>query len=283
MKRSFDDIVNNLTESINNYDYYVDFVKVFNNVENIEYKVNILNYLLGKEDFDSEFRKVFNSNPEVVEVLPILLAIRDKNLSIFDESIIKYDFSNYMKCDEYLEFIHKTGLINLFKDKRIKNLVDYVTGVEVGLDTNSRKNRTGTLMENLVEKHLLKLDNIEYITQANLKKIKEVFGIDIILGNSDLSINKRFDFVVKDNKSNLFLIETNYYRGSGSKLNETSRSYAKIAEDLKEVENVQFIWITDGQGWEKTKKDFEHAYNSMDHIYTVLDLENNVLENIFNK
>lgn len=284
MNKSFDNLISNLIETINKYDYFVDFKKVFDSIRNIEYKLNILNYLLGKENFDEEFKKTFDNNPNVVDVLPILLAIREKDISVFDNAIIRYDFNNKSNdYKHYLNFINKTGLIELFKDKRIKNLVDYVTGVEVGLDTNARKNRSGTQMENIVYDYLIKIPNIEIIKQGNFKDIDNKLGVILNIDLFDLNKNKRFDFIVKDKNNHIYLIETNYYRASGSKLNEVARSYTKLYENLKDVKNVTFIWITDGLGWKSTKNDLKKAFDRIDHLYNINDLSNNVLLKIFNK
>ena len=73
-------------------------------------------------------------------------------------------------------FLVNSGIGAILKDKKVKNLVDYATGVEVGLDSNGRKNRGGTLMEGLVEEFVSdtcqKL-GLQYMAQANAKKIKE--------------------------------------------------------------------------------------------------------------
>lgn len=279
MKREFNEIISTLKESISTYEYFVDFNKVFKNVNDIEYHLNTLNYLLGKEDFDNEFKKVLSNNRESIEALPILLAIREKNITIYDEILIKYDFNKFKDEEYYLNFIKKTGLINLFFDRRIRNLIDYVTGVEVGLDSNSRKNRSGTMMEGIVLKHLEKVNNIEINKEMNIKEVRKKYNIDIPIDND----NKRFDFVVRNKDNKIFLIEVNYYKASGSKLNETSRSFAKLANDLKNITNVSFIWITDGLGWLSTKNNFKEAYDNIEYLFNLYDLENNVLNILFNE
>ena len=55
-----------------------------------------------------------------------------------------------------MKFMRKTGLFDLMENHIVNNLVDYVTGIETGLDSNGRKNRGGHLMENLVEGFLCK-------------------------------------------------------------------------------------------------------------------------------
>ena len=80
MKRDFEDIINNLTKTIYSHEYFVDFKKVFKSVDNIKYHLNNLNYLLGENDFDKAFKYMFEKDNDVVKVLPVLLAIRDKDV-----------------------------------------------------------------------------------------------------------------------------------------------------------------------------------------------------------
>lgn len=283
MKKNFNELIASMTETIFTHDYFVDFKKVFQRVDDLEYYLNNLNFLLGKENFDEAFIKTFNKDNEIVTVLPILLAIREKNLAIYEDIVIKYDFINIMDVNYYLDFIYKTNLIEIFKDKRIRNLIDYVTGVEVGLDTNARKNRTGNQMERIVLEYVKKVNCVEYLEQADLNKISKNFDVDIDSKLSDVSKNKKYDFVLKRKTDNhLFLIETNYYRSSGSKLNETARSYEKLSNDIKNIEGATFIWITDGYGWLSTKRDLEKAFITIDHLYNIDDLKRNILNKVIN-
>ena len=284
MKRPFDEIIGNLRESIATYEYYVDFDKVYRNVNKIEMQLNLLNYLIGKDNIEEEFLKLIMEYPDVIEVIPILLAIREGKIKIIDDGLISYDFKNMnLEPKEYVKLLRESGLIDLFENKKIKNLVDYVTGVEVGLDTNARKNRTGSLMENIVEKYILKLENVDYLKEATKEDIKEHFKLEEIEKlnlNEGKKTNKRFDFVVRAYSGDLLLIETNFYKGGGSKLNETARSYTKLAQDLEEIKGVKFIWITDGVGWNTTKNNLKEAYNSIEHLYTLEDLDAGVLERL---
>lgn len=282
MKRAFDDIIKSIKISLSTYDYFVDFKKVFDNVNHVELKLNTMNYLIGKEDFDKAFNELVKEQPSIVTVIPVLLAIRENNIQVLDEVMKTYNFNHYDPATNYIEFIRKTGLINLFYDKRIKNLVDYVTGVEVGLDTNGRKNRSGKMMSEVVFNNLKQIDDIKIIEEANFSKIKSLFNKDISKLLKDVKSNKRFDFVVMNKHDHLFLIETNYYGSSGSKLNETARSYTKLAQDLKNTQNISFIWITDGKGWLSTKKNLLEAYNEIQHLYTIYDLEQKTLNKIIN-
>lgn len=284
MKRKFEDIIESLRDSIATYDYYVDFNKVYANVSKVEMQLNLLNYLIGKDNVENEFLKLLIEYPDVIEVIPILLAIRTGEIKVIDGELISYNFKEMNRePEDYTKLLRESGLVNLFQNKKIKNLVDYVTGVEVGLDTNARKNRTGHLMEDIVESYIQKIDNVDYLKEANINEIKNHFKTDVLdhlLIDEDTYANKRFDFVVKNKNDELLLIETNFYRTSGSKLNETARSYAKLGQDLKEIKGVKFVWITDGVGWKSTQNNLREAYAVIEHIYTLDDLDNNILRKI---
>ena len=69
-----------------------------------------------------------------------------------------------------------TGLFDLLKNHIIRDLVDYVTGVETGLDSNGRKNRGGHLMEDLVEGYIKKAGFVKdktYFKEMYIHQIAE--------------------------------------------------------------------------------------------------------------
>jgi len=162
-------------------------------------------------------------------------------------------------------------------DKKIKNLVDYATGVEVGLDSNGRKNRSGKLMENLVEDFIRKISNdlkIKYIPQATAKKIKAYWNIEIIVDKSSRII----DFAINKN-GKLFFIEVNFYGGGGSKLKSTATEYVKMNEYWNN-QGVEFIWITDGAGWKSTLNPLREYFDKADYLLNLEMLKNDVLKTI---
>ncbi len=90
---------------------------------------------------------------------------------------------------------------------------------------------------------------------------------------------KRFDFVIKTDNQ-IYVIETNFYSGGGSKLNETARSYKMLAEEAKKVKGVTFIWFTDGTGWKSARKNLEETFNVLDTMYNINDLEKGILKQL---
>lgn len=195
----------------------------------------------------------------------------------------RFDKPNYT-IDEYATFMHKTGLFDLIGRHIINNLVDYVTGVEVGLDSNGRKNRGGHLMEDLVERYLIKAGyekGVSYFKEMYIHEIEERWGIDLSAISNNGDAEKRFDFVVKGDKA-VYGIETNFYSSSGSKLNETARSYKTITLEARGLDNFKFVWITDGQGWYKAKNNLKETFDVLEHLYSITDLENGIIKRIIN-
>ena len=194
--------------------------------------------------------------------------------------------------DDYVLFMRKTGLFDLLTNHLISNLYDYVLGVEVGLDTNARKNRTGTAMETLVESYLIKAGFVKdknYFKQLTKSKLEENFKVDLssiklneIFKTNGSSSEKRFDFVVVYGEK-YYIIETNFYSTGGSKLNEVARSYKELTLEFKNLSNIEFIWITDGKGWHSAKRNLNETFDILPHLYNINDLDNNVLEKVILK
>lgn len=285
MKRPFDDIMQNLRKTVADYSYYTDFDKVYKNADKFKVELNILNSLIGEKDIENKFKDLVELYPNVLKIIPMLLAKRGYKVEVFKDKNITFDFlETNLDISMYSEFMKESGLFSLLKESKIKSLNDYLIGIEVGLDSNARKNRTGTAMENIVESYIKKIPNVEYHKEMKKKAISESYNIDInklIIGEDKVKeAEKRFDFVVKT-KDNLYLIETNFYSGGGSKLNETARSFKSLAKDINDLEHVHFVWITDGIGWVSAKNNLRETYDIMDNLYTLKNLENDVLKDMF--
>ena len=229
MKRDFEKWFRTFTDTIASYDYYVDFKKVYSNVDDLKIELNILNSLIGSKNIKKDFESILNKYPEIVKCIPILIAVREKEITAMDEKgKVLYNFRNVVNdINQYSYFMEKTGVFDLLSNHIINNLYDYVTGVETGLDSNGRKNRGGHLMENLVESYIVKAGFIKdnnYFKEMYISDVQSRWGIDLSAISNQGKTEKRFDFVIKT-KSTIYGIETNFYSSGGSKLNETARSY----------------------------------------------------------
>ena len=287
MKRDFKEWLKTFRNSICDYGYYVDFNKVYGNVETIKVELNILNSLIGSKNIEADFEKLLTDYPQVLKCIPVLLAVRGREIYTIDgdgEYLFNFKKMNY-SVEEYKMFMRKTGLFSLISEHVINNLVDYVTGVEVGLDSNGRKNRGGHLMENLVEDYLQKVGlvkGVDYFKEMYISDIEKKWSIDLSNISNQGKAEKRFDFVVKKGAT-IYGIETNFYTGGGSKLNETARSYKTIALEAKEIQGFAFVWFTDGQGWQSARHNLEETFDVMDNIYCISDMENGVVDTLFSE
>ncbi len=179
-------------------------------------------------------------------------------------------------------FMRKTKLFDLLENHIVSNLVDYATGVETGLDSNGRKNRSGHLMENIVEKYIQKagfIKNQNYFKEMYIHEIEQKWRVDLSAVSNQGKTEKRFDFVIKTDKQ-IYVIETNFYSSSGSKLNETARSYKTLAQEIATIDGVTFIWFTDGCGWNSAKHNLEETFDVLDTMYNINDLESDILKNL---
>lgn len=286
MKRNFNDWFNTFRKSIAGYDYYVDFKKVFANVDAIRVPLNILNSLIGSKNIREDFLELIDEYPETLPCIPILLAVRSTHIhAIDDNGAITYDFSNkrIQTIEEYAYFMEKTGLFSLISEHIIRDLIDYVTGVETGLDSNGRKNRGGHTMEDLVERFIVKAGFVKgetYFKEMYISEIQSRFGIDMSQVSNDGKTEKRFDFVVKG-KSQLYVIETNFYASNGSKLNETARSYKTLANEIRNIPGVTFVWFTDGKGWKVARHNLEETFDVLETLFNIHDLELGIAEELF--
>lgn len=267
--------------AIAGYKYYTDFEKIYRNVDAIKVELNIMNSLIGSDNIEQEFMALYKRYPEILKCIPILLAKRESDILTVDfdgEHIWSFRRANY-EIDEYVVFMRETGLFELMQNKHIHNLIDYVTGVETGLDSNARKNRGGHVMEDLVEGYLIKAGlekDKTYFKEMYLSDIENKWGIDLSCISNEGSTEKRFDFVIK-RPNRIYGIETNFYASSGSKLNETARSYKTLALETQNHPDFSFVWITDGQGWGSARNNLKETFDVLKNMYNILDLEDGVI------
>ena len=284
-KRDFHTWLLNFRYSIADFGYYIDFKKVYNNVDSIKVELNILNSLIGSKNIESDFENLVAKYPEILKCIPILLAVREYEIYAGENGDVKlYTFHKQINTSaDYKLFMKKTGLFDLLSNHIINNLYDYVTGVETGLDSNGRKNRGGHQMEDLVESYIQKAGfkrDVNYFKEMYISDVSKKWNIDLSAVSNQGKMEKRWDFVVKTD-SCIYLIETNFYGSGGSKLNETARSYKTIATEMKNVKGAKFVWFTDGAGWKSAARNLEETFDVLDDIYSINDMQNGIMTEVF--
>jgi type II restriction enzyme len=283
--RDFDAWLEKFRPSISSYNYYIDFEKVVRNIESIKVELNILNSLIGSKSIEEDFEKIIEKYPETLSCIPLLLAVRGNEIyAQDDEGAFLYNFNNMnYNAEQYKIFMRKTGLFDMIANHIVNNLVDYALGVETGLDSNGRKNRGGHQMENLVEGFIKKAGFVKgetYFKEMYIHQITEKWDIDLSAISNQGKTEKRFDFVVKT-PDMIYGIETNFYSGGGSKLNETARSYKTLALETDTIDGFTFVWFTDGKGWTSARHNLEETFDVMEHIYSIDDMENGIIAELF--
>lgn len=268
IKRNFSDFFDSISELKVGLNYYTDFKKVISNVNKgkLTVKLHQLNHLVGREDMENAVQEVWDENPKAFEAMGILVAVRkEANKYAWNRTGEKKLVYKYFDSVEHvMEFLNDSGLLEVLQDKHVTNLVDYVFGVEVGLDSHSRKNRSGKIMASKIAEQFDKSGILyeQEINAKNIPSIKKALGKD----------NKKFDFVITCEKKK-YLIEVNYYSTAGSKATEIPRSYMDVAKKINAVPGYEFVWITDGLGIKKAKEQLNETYNEIPHVYNLATLQ----------
>lgn len=270
-------------------DYYVNWEKVTRETKKYELELNTLNYLIGKSEIYQETLKLFKNQPNLISALPSLIASRDKVIDVLNIDKDNMDFYNldFQNIDTnniqaYVDFANESGLLSFLQNDANRSLVDYVYGVEAGLDSNARKNRSGSTMEKILNRNIEGVSgklNLQYKSQATAKFIKDNWNITIQVDKSD----RRFDEAVFDPRiGRLWLIETNYYGGGGSKLKATAGEFITLNGLVSNLENsINFVWVTDGQGWHTAKSPLLEAFAHIKYIFNLKMLKYGYLEKLF--
>ena len=266
MSKDFNKFMSQLQETNQTLDFFCDFDKIAANVDNIKLSLCMLNSMIGTTDLRRSVETIWNRDRSAFSVMDILIAVRSEGkkvvLNSAGDCIILDEL--FTSIDGVMEYLEETGLADLFRQKKINDLVDYVFGIETGLDSNARKNRSGHVMEGMVAS-ILKKNGIKFrqeVYSTEWSNLQRVLGDD----------EKRFDFVIQTPKKT-YLIEVNFYSGGGSKLNEVARSYSDIAPKINSVPGFEFVWITDGIGWKSAKNKLQEAYSIIPSIYNLTSIK----------
>lgn len=265
MNKDFDTFMSQLQETNQTLDFFCDFNKIVQNVNDIKLSLCMLNSLIGAPNLRKAVETIWRRDRTAFDVMEILIAVRDRgNKKVIDTKGRCVPLSSFFfDIDGVMEYLESTGLAEVLQQQKIKDLVDYVFGIETGLDSNARKNRSGHVMERMIAR-IFTTNNISFRQEVYSSEWPEITNV---LGDDE----KRFDFVVQKNGTT-YLIEVNFYSGGGSKLNEVARSYSEIAPKINAVNGFEFVWITDGIGWRSAKNKLQEAYSIIPSIYNLTNI-----------
>lgn len=277
--------VDNLVATNRGFNFYVNWGNVLD-YRKFAIELNAMNVLIRCDDIHAKFVELARKLPTVIATFPLLFALSkgerkavwkgETNLRVVNEDLDEDDFYSYNfnvselngnLSDETIEiyyiFFEKMGLKNLFENLLEKSVIDYVIGVLVGLDSNGRKNRGGTVFEDACEpiiSSICKKYDISLLSQKKFKVLKN-YGFTI---SPDIA-NRKSDFIlIKGNKA--LNIEVDYFFKKGSKPEEIIDSYINRQNDLKKL-NIGFILLTDGLCWDnKDKNQLQKGFRHLDHL-----------------
>ena len=265
MNKDFDTFMSQLQETNQTLDFFCDFNKIVQNVNDIKLSLCMLNSLIGAPNLRKAVETIWRRDRTAFDVMEILIAVRDRgNKKVINTKGRCVPLSSFFfDIDGVMEYLESTGLAEVLQQQKIKDLVDYVFGIETGLDSTARKNRSGHVMERMIAR-IFTTNNISFRQEVYSSEWPEITNV---LGDDE----KRFDFVVQKNGTT-YLIEVNFYSGGGSKLNEVARSYSEIAPKINAVNGFEFVWITDGIGWRSAKNKLQEAYSIIPSIYNLTNI-----------
>lgn len=254
--------------------YWVNYDNVRKNISLYDTpELYTLDYLIGKTD--EEIDDFFIKRKTHLLLIPKLLGIRPGKLEngILNVQDVNGTYQlNFKSIDEenialYLQFIHDSGLDWIFKNGLRKSVHDYAIGVEAGLDSNGRKNRSGKMGENYLEEVLKNIaQKKDWLThgQTTAKKVKELYDLEL----DETFNNRQFDgSLFNPKRKKLYLFEVNNFNGGGSK-SKASATEFKDLQDRFSRTNHEFIYVTDGKGWDSDKS---HLIEAMEYIGKVFN------------
>ena len=281
-------ICNSLIETNHTYSFFVDWEKAIKNQAAFKYELSLLSSMKNSSNPTNDLKSLISKYPEVVKVLPILLAFRDGVTSVIkvldtikpeliykDIDLTKKMYTNEEQ-EEIVDFTTKSGL--LYQLCKMESPTDYLLGIEVGLDTNARKNRSGIFLEKIateiIEDLARKDQSIKWLQQRTFGYVEENFNI---LTPPTLR-DRKFDYcIIKNGKATT--IEVNFFGGTGSKPSEIVSSYINRSEVL-ETAGWKFVWLTDGIGWRSMLRPLRIGVSGIQYVINTDLLRSGILEKI---
>lgn len=256
-----------LLPSNKTYEYFVDWNKVKKSLGKYINEISLMNSLtkLPKDQRVKHLYGILEDYPSTAQIIPILIAERLKKgkIEVFDTDLDKFLTLTFhpqnLNKELIVKFCENTGILSLFEE--ISDLYDYLLGVEVGMDTNARKNRSGAIFEKMVTYKLNKILDKRY------KIIEHDPNLSLypILLNKKLKKAKNHDIVIYLDKKPIVIIECSFYNTQGSKPISIAESYPKMYKIAKELK-INFIWVTDGPAWNNMKEPLLRAMKEMEWV-----------------
>ena len=258
-------------------EWYIDFEKVKKHTTLYRQQIDQLQRTVSLPNLKTNLFNLAQKDVNFLKLLFLLIGQRWDNWEMLKEWDLNKSYVLTTKnWDKIFIFLEGTGLIQTLTSKTVKRLFDYVFGMEAGLDSNARKNRTGKVMEeqtrNVLErkKQNGEIDWLE--TQTKIGNLVAKYNLALPKLSSNI-LEKQFDFICFK-QNTLYLLEVNCYNTTGSKVNETIRSYQKINDEINQLNlKIEFVWVTDGIYWQKNRKKWINSRQKIKHLLSLSDFE----------
>ncbi len=267
--------------------YWFNFKNVDTNIKDYDTPdLYTLDYLIGKSE--NEMNLFFIERPHLLKLVPKLLGIRDekfekqnkdKILKVQDvDKVYTLNFNKIEsnKIDLYLKFIKDSGLSTVLCGGLKKSVHDYAYGVEAGMDSNGRKNRSGSMGESYLESVLNQISNDSgWIAHGQTTYDSCVIWYNIHLDGFE---NRRFDgSLFNPSRKQLYLFEVNNFNSGGSKSKASATEFKDLHERFSRT-NHEFIYITDGKGWDSDKSHLKEAMEYIGKVFNYRMIESGYLK-----
>lgn len=153
---------------------------------------------------------------------------------------------------------------------------DHYRGMLVGMETHSRKNRQGSCFENIAQERIEEI--VDQLQQEGYDAhVEAEYTTEY---NDESGQKKTVDFGIFEDGELRVVFEANCYKGGGSKPSEIRRSYNHVASRMRN-DGVEFVWITDGQGWGKSLTNvLRESYNDITDVYNLHQVEEYLVEDV---
>jgi hypothetical protein len=184
------------------------------------------------------------------------------------------DSGDRSEARELAEELQKIGLQYVVENSA--DVRDHYRGMLVGMETHSRKNRQGTCFEDIVGEQLEEI--VEQLQEEGYEaRLETEYTTEY---NDESGQKKTVDFAMLKDDEIRVVFEANCYKGGGSKPSEIRRSYNYVSRRMRN-DAVEFVWITDGQGWGKSLTNvLRESYNDITDVYNLHQVEEDLGEDV---
>lgn len=264
---------------------FIDWTRIEDQIENYEDQINAIAELEGvsEQAFIEGLTEALidaNDTRKWIDFYFEILGERGNKYSALDGLWKFYDVQRAIdhgdrnEARELAKELQKIGLQYVVEQSA--DVRDHFRGMLVGMETHSRKNRQGTCFEDIVGGHIEEI--VDQLQQEGYEAhVEAEYTTEY---NDESGQKKTVDFAIFENGELRVVFEANCYKGGGSKPSEIRRSYNHVARRMR-TDEVEFVWITDGQGWGKSLTNvLRESYNDITDVYNLHQVQEDLGDDV---